>query len=315
MPRFFALIEPAGAQRVQREEMVKVTSLLNAQGYWPAKLEGTSHPFRRQGQTQVAAGDFSQTTVGDDTDTSPYSDDRVVGISTAEYVRSMSVLIRFLRGQILNLASRATGKKQDSRSDPVTWTVDSLGTIGGHAVTVAGTPRLVDTPVGAAVEFNGRTDGLFLNVNPLAGLARFSVEVMFEPAANGPEEQRFVHFEEAGSTDRALIELRMPAPESWYLDTYLRDGDNGLTFTDRSSTHPASRWHVAALTYDGHTMAHYVDGARESSGALPFSSLGEGRTSIGVRQDQRSWFKGRIHLIRITPDALPADRLMRHPEK
>ena len=47
---------------------------------------------------QVASGDFSQTQVGDETDTSPYPDDRITGISTAAYIRNMSVLIRYLQG-------------------------------------------------------------------------------------------------------------------------------------------------------------------------------------------------------------------------
>jgi hypothetical protein len=42
------------------------------------------------------SGDFSQTYVGDVTDTSPYPDDRLRGISTAAYIRNMSVLIRAL---------------------------------------------------------------------------------------------------------------------------------------------------------------------------------------------------------------------------
>src|SRR5262245_13247882 len=75
----------------------------------------------------------------------------------------------------------------------VFWKLDNLANIGGHAVTVVGAPKVVETDSGKAVEFNGSTDGLFLDVNPLAGLQRFTVEIEFQPAAAGPEEQRFVH--------------------------------------------------------------------------------------------------------------------------
>ena len=61
---------------------------------------------------------------------------------------------------------------------------------------------------GKAIEFNGATDGLVFEVNPLAGLAQFTVEVEFLPAPSGPEEQRFVHFQEANTENRALVELR-----------------------------------------------------------------------------------------------------------
>ena len=58
-------------------------------------------------------------------------------------------------------------------------------------------------------------------------------------------------------------------------------------------------------------MMHFVDGVRERSGDPRFRPLGAGRTSIGVRQNRVSWLRGRIHLIRITQEALPAERLQR----
>jgi PelA/Pel-15E family pectate lyase len=67
---------------------------LNAQGYWPARLGSTSHPFTRQGSPERATGDFSQTHVGDETDTSPFPDDTQVGITTTAYLRHMAVLLR-----------------------------------------------------------------------------------------------------------------------------------------------------------------------------------------------------------------------------
>ncbi len=67
---------------------------LTAEGYWPAPLVYNSHPFRRRGSKDVAPGDFSQTHVGDETDTSPFPDARLTGISTAAYIRNMSALIR-----------------------------------------------------------------------------------------------------------------------------------------------------------------------------------------------------------------------------
>ena len=48
------------------------------------------------GHRGARPGDFAQTHVGDETDTSPYPDDALRGISTAAYIRNMSVLIRAL---------------------------------------------------------------------------------------------------------------------------------------------------------------------------------------------------------------------------
>ena len=45
---------------------------------------------------------------------------------------------------------------------------------------------------------------------------------------------------------------------------------------------------------------------RELSGPTTFVPLRGGRTSLGVRQNRVSWFKGRIHSIRVSPRARPA---------
>lgn len=185
----------------------------------------------------------------------------------------------------------------------VTWTIDNLENIGGHAVTVVGSPRVVDTPGGRALEFNGTSDGLLIDANPLAGLAQFTIDIEFKPAADGQEEQRFLHFEENGSGNRALIELRMNADRRWALDTFLRSPEPGLTLLDRTLSHPSDVWHTATLSYDGRTMAHFVDGVRELAGEVAFTPLGPGRTSIGMRQNRVSWFKGQIRSVRITPSA------------
>lgn len=211
----------------------------------------------------------------------------------------------------LPLADQAVAMR---RAGPVVWTLDNLTRIGGHAVSVIGAPRVVSTPFGKAIEFNGATDGLMLAVNPIEGLARFTVEALVEPAPDGPEEQRFLHVSETGSERRLMMETRILPERTWCLDTYLRMDAPGLTLIDRAKTHPAGRWHAASLTYDGKTMTSYVDGVRELSGEVVFEPLKAGRVSIGVRQNLVSWFKGRIRLVRVTPEALPAGRLLLPPK-
>ncbi len=226
-----------------------------------------------------------------------------MGISTAAYIRNMGMLIRALDG---------------SQRSQVLWRLDNLATIDGVPATTIGQPRVVKTDIGPAVEFNGTSDGLLLDANPLAGLDRFAIEVVVAPAPGGAEEQRFLHFEDsppaAGTASRALLELRMDPRGVWSLDTYLRHREVGLTLLDRAKTHEAGRWAVVALTYDGKTMAHYVNGQRELTGEIAFAPLGAGRTSIGVRLNRVSWFKGRIHSIRISPRALTSAELMSVPQ-
>jgi acetyl esterase/lipase len=205
--------------------------------------------------------------------------------------------------------ARVTGQQPTQ----TVWRLDNLRMISGHAVKVIGNPKVVDTDIGAAIAFDGRDDGLLLDFNPLAGLKRFTVEILFQPAPDGTEEQRFLHMEEAGTGNRALIELRLPPAGQWSLDTYLRSGDSGLTLLDRGRTHSSGRWHVAALTYDGKVMRHFVDGREELSGDTAFAPLAAGRTSIGVRQNLISWFKGMVYSIRISSEALPSAQLMNVP--
>ena len=197
----------------------------------------------------------------------------------------------------------------------VTWLVDNLSRVGGHPVTVIGTPAVVETPLGPAVEFNGATDGLFLETNPLQGLRRFTVEALIQPAVEGPEEQRFFHVQDTAADNRALLELRLAPDRTWCLDTFLKQGAAGLTLIDRGRRHPAGSWHTVALSYDGTTMTHYVDGQQELAGAVAFGPMNDGRVSIGVRQNKVSGFKGRFRLVRITAVALPAGQLLSAPLK
>jgi hypothetical protein len=78
------------------------------------------------------------------------------------------------------------------RSIPVgeTWRVDNLAALGGYPVTVRGDPRVIDTPAGPAIEFDGVDDAIFLATHPLEGMSEFTVEIVFRPAADGAREQR-----------------------------------------------------------------------------------------------------------------------------
>jgi len=188
--------------------------------------------------------------------------------------------------------------------DAVVWNVDNLESIGGHAVTVVGRPRVIDTERGKAVEFDGRGDALFVDANPLAGLTQFTAEVIFRPAADGPKEQRFLHFQPAGSDDRVLFETRLPAEGQWFLDTYLQTGPGKHTLFAEKSLHPLGPWYHAAIVVDGKSMRHYVNGHEELSADVQLTPLAAGQTSIGVRFNKVHWYQGAIRQIRITPAAL-----------
>ena len=97
LPRFFTVSPGGGAP--SRTEIEQVVKSLKPEGYWLAPLGMNSHPYTGPGSSAVTAGDFSRTHVGDRTDTSPFPDENIVGISVAAYMRNMGVMMRALGGR------------------------------------------------------------------------------------------------------------------------------------------------------------------------------------------------------------------------
>src|SRR5688572_30401344 len=185
---------------------------------------------------------------------------------------------------------------------PPVWALRDAASVGGHATEVVGNPRVAGTEV--AIVFDGKGDGLFVPANPLAGWSAFTIEVRFKPDGSGSEEQRFLHLED-DLKHRVLMEIRV-RDRQWSLDTLLfQDAEHRLTLLDRTRLHPTDRWFWVALVYDGAKMSHYVNGELELAGAVAFTPMTTGRSSIGVRQNRVSWFKGAIAEVRFTPAALP----------
>src|SRR5207244_1517717 len=86
-------------------------------------------------------------------------------------------------------------KAATAASRQITWTFDRLDTIGGMKTTVEGYPRLIDGPVGKAIEFNGVGDSLLVDHHPLAGAETFTFEAIFRPDG-GANQQQWFHLAE-----------------------------------------------------------------------------------------------------------------------
>lgn len=201
-----------------------------------------------------------------------------------------------------------SAKEKTSMMKQTTW--ELADNLGGHATRVLGTPRLVDTPEGRAMEFDGQQDGIIVDRNPLAGMERFTLEVIFRPDAGGLKEQRFVHLQEAGGENRILIETRLTGDNRWFLDTFIRSGEANQTLYAEKFLHLVGEWYQAALVFDGREMRHYVNGVQELSALIQYQPMKPGQISLGVRLNRVFWFKGAIRTVRFTQDALaPADFL------
>ncbi|HEX8216307.1 MAG TPA: pectate lyase, partial [Allosphingosinicella sp.] len=87
LPRYFVSGGMTGSDLNAGERDATPAQLirsLNALGWWPTPLRATSNPYRGDGPTEPAPGDYRTTHVGDTTDTSPYTTDNpVTGISTS----------------------------------------------------------------------------------------------------------------------------------------------------------------------------------------------------------------------------------------
>ncbi|UCD36742.1 MAG: LamG domain-containing protein [Fidelibacterota bacterium] len=190
---------------------------------------------------------------------------------------------------------------------PIIWDGERLMRLADR--TVLGQPKSIASPYGPALEFDGEQDGLLLPDNPLIGWEQFTVEVMFKPDFDGQVEQRFLHMGEVHGP-RLLFELRVEENKWWYLDTFLSSGDSSKTMMNEGYHHVLGRWYHAALTCDGTELRNYVNGDLELKAAFDYVPMGDGQTSIGVRQNKVSWFKGCIGAIRIKEQVIaPAEFL------
>lgn len=188
---------------------------------------------------------------------------------------------------------------------PEVWTFDRLDRLGGHPTTMLGSPRVVDTEIGKAVEFDGMDDALFVAVHPLAGAATFTWEAVFRPDG-GSTAQRWFHLQEEGSDNRMLFEIRVVG-DRWFLDSYNFSSTGEATLMNKGSLHPLGEWYHVAAVYDGQTFSNYVNGVRDGAKEVALSAQRPGRTSVGVRITLVDYFKGAIHSSRFTRRALTPD--------
>jgi hypothetical protein len=191
-----------------------------------------------------------------------------------------------------------------------TWQFDSTKKIGGHNTKVLGHPRVITTPKGPAVQFNGVNDALVLNIHPLAGATAWTWEVIFRPDAGGDPEQRFFHLQENGSDNRMLFEIRL-TDNQWCLDSFAKGGTGSQALMDRNKLHNTGEWYAVQAVYDGHEFRNYVDGVPEGKAELQLDPQKAGRTSVGVRINKVNYFKGAIREARMTPRALTVDEFLK----
>jgi putative heme-binding domain-containing protein len=213
--------------------------------------------------------------------------------------------------------ARKAAPRQTAESE--VWAFDKLENIGGHKTTVLGEPKIIDSPVGKALEFDGLDDALFIDSHPLAGASAFTWEAIFRPDG-GQREQRWFHLSErdpatgADTDNRMLFEIRV-VDDKWYLDSYNQSGAASKALMNRTALHPLGVWHHVASVYDGKEFSNYVDGVREGSAELQLAPHGPGHSSVGVRINKVFYFKGAVSQARFTRRALSPAEFLKLPSR
>ncbi|HEX9601659.1 MAG TPA: LamG-like jellyroll fold domain-containing protein [Mariniflexile sp.] len=202
----------------------------------------------------------------------------------------------------------AQNSQSSLESHGLEWFIASMIKDNNNNVQINGHPHIVNVPNGEAVYFNGVEDALFLDENPLENFEEFTVEMIFNPEINAPFEQRVLHIGEV-SSDRMLLEIRA-INNHWYFDGFVASGDSKLALIDETLLHPLGKWCHVALVVTKNNLSTYVNGKLELMENFSFKPIRSGKTSIGVRLNKRSWFKGSIYKIKVSPKKLEPDDFM-----
>jgi hypothetical protein len=232
-----------------------------------------------------------------------------------------SIAIAALLGVLAISASDSWAQEQ------TVWKFDNLSRIGGVTPKVEGAPKLVDSPVGKAVQFNGTDTALFFPDRPLVGAKTFTIEAIFRPEG-GAFEQRWMHIAETdpktgldanpgGTSDpnpRFMFEVRVKDGQ-WYLDAFVNSAAGSKALIDPKKLHPVDQWYAVAQTYDGKTYRSYVNGVLENEADdVAFTPHGAGHMMVGVRINHVNWFKGSVAEARFSTTALKPGEFLKVPK-
>lgn len=216
-------------------------------------------------------------------------------------------------------AAEKHGSGDNAVSHTVTWRFERTDIIGGQHAQVLGHPRVIETPAGKAVEFNGIDDALIIPEHPLAGASTYTWEVIFRPEG-GAFAQRFFHLQEQAPAtgqdtgNRMLFEIRVVNGQ-WCLDSFASSGENHRTLLNCKLLHPLGKWYAVTAVYDGKELRNYVDGQLQGEGSLDLKPQLPGRSSVGMRINHKYFFNGAVLMARMSPRVLSPGEFLKVPPR
>jgi hypothetical protein len=223
-------------------------------------------------------------------------------------MQHVSLIILSLLIPLLVVEEHFNSNLYHMKQNTTEWILSDLTSKNKVGVEIKGNPKTIECKYGKALEFNGVTDGIFFECMPLVGLEQFTVEAIVRPDSGGNFEQRFLHIGEVKG-DRVLMELRS-MQTGWYFDAFIKSGDQQKALIDPNLLHPFNQWYQLAFVISHGKIETYINRQKELESNIDILPIQEGKTSIGVRQNEQSWFKGAIYKIRISPEALKTDKFM-----
>ena len=199
----------------------------------------------------------------------------------------------------------------------IVWRFDRLEGIGGNPTRTEGHPQLISTPAGKAALFNGVDDAILIDNHPLAGAAAFTIEAVFRPDG-GAFEQRWLHLAESDAVNgeaqspRTLFEIRV-VEDKWYLDAFTTGPGYNKALVVPEKLFPVGHWYAVQQSFDGKIYRSHVNGELQAEDAIEFKPHGPGRTSVGMRINRMTYFKGAVLEVRFTPRALATGEFAKLP--
>lgn len=180
---------------------------------------------------------------------------------------------------------------------------------------ILGEPFILTTCLGYAVYFNGSSDGVFSSTIPVKGMDEITLEVIMNQYSKANVENRYLHIGEV-SGPRIMFETRVTPENTWYADFFVVMSDTEKAIViDEKKTHPCDKWYNVTLVADKNGIKGYVNGELQGSAPINFrAAINSGATSVGVRQNLQSWFKGAIYKIKVTGAALTPDQFLKDYE-
>lgn len=212
-------------------------------------------------------------------------------------------------GAVVSLAFLAACATKNEQKIPAElWAFDSLTTVNGYSLERMGQPKLVTSPLGKAVSFDGDGDRLLVNANPLGDASEFTVEIIFKANDVFPnnQEPRLFHIESPDNPARRItLELRLNDKHQWYFDAFIKTEKSQLTLIDPAKVHPVGEWVHAAVTYKAGEFSSYVNGKKELTGAVEYLTIpANAKTSVGARMNQIHWFNGDVLQVSVAKKSL-----------